>query len=131
MDALLNWLKTWDWGAVLTVLIGLATTYGGSIVILVIGIIKSRIKNFNYQSALENAKIELSNQQLELIENLKNSIVNELTTINSNLLTQNAAAAAERKKIIQDIVDEANEANSEIQEMPIANANDVLDGLEG
>ncbi|MGM9971541.1 MAG: hypothetical protein ACI35W_03970 [Anaeroplasmataceae bacterium] len=129
MDALLEWLKTWDWSAVLATLIGLAATYGGSILILIISLIKTRVKNFNYKQALENAKIDLSNQQLELIENLKDSIVKELSTINSNLMSQNSEAAAEQKKIIQDIVDDANRANEEIQEVSVANASEVLNGL--
>ncbi|MGM9969783.1 MAG: hypothetical protein ACI35S_05240 [Anaeroplasma sp.] len=131
MDALLEWLKTWNWSAVLATIIGLAATYGGSIAVLVIGLIKTRIKNFNYKQALEYAKIELSNKQLELIDNLKESIISELNIINSNLLSQNAEAAKEQKKIIQDIVDDANKANEEIQEIPISDASAVLKSLEG
>lgn len=130
MDALLNWLKTWDWSAVLATLIGLVTAYGGSIALLVIGLIKTRIKNFNYQKALEDAKIELSNQQLKAIEDFKNEMISELSNISNNLISQNAEAQAEQKRIIQSIVDDANEVNKDIQEIPSnTNALDVLNSL--
>lgn len=130
MDALLNWLKTWDWSAVLATLIGLVTAYGGSIALLVIGLIKTRIKNFNYQKALEDAKIELSNQQLKAIEDLKNDTILVLNNISNNLISQNAEAQAEQKRIIQSIVDDANEVNKDIQEIPAnTNALDVLNSL--
>ncbi len=129
MTALLEWLKTWDFSAVLSTIIIFATTYGGSILALVIGLIKTRVKNFQFQEALEKMQIQLSEEQTQKIEEMRKAIVDELTIISANIINNENANALERKKLIQGIIDDANEANAEIQELPVT-ANDVLDSLE-
>ena len=63
MEAFIEWLKGLDYTAIYAMLGAFVTAYGGSIVALVIGLLKQRTKNFNYQQALEKLNIDINEEQ--------------------------------------------------------------------
>ena len=49
MTELFEWLKGLDYTAIYSMLGVFVTTWGGTVVALVIGLLKQRTKNFNYK----------------------------------------------------------------------------------
>ena len=88
MTEFIEWLKGLDYTAIYTMLGTLVTAWGGSIVALVIGLLKQRTKNFNYQQALEKLQLKLSQEQTDKIEALRNDIIASLNEVQKNIYHQ-------------------------------------------
>ena len=58
MTEFIEWLQGIDYTAIYIALGTFVTTWGGSIIALVIGLLKQKTKTFNYQKALEKVQIE-------------------------------------------------------------------------
>ncbi len=128
MSSLLEWLKTWDWNAVLATIIAFISVYGGSIIMLVIGLIKTRLRNINFQESLEKSKIQLSKEQRDQIAAFQQKVLSRLEALEKNIIQNNDAANQERIKILKDALDDANEVTAEVEEIPVnVDANSVLD----
>jgi hypothetical protein len=93
------------------------TAWGGSIVALVIGLLKQRTKNFNYQQALETLQIKLSQEQTDKIEALRVDIVNSLNEVQKNIIVNNNQANEVRMAVINTIVEEANASLDELKQL--------------
>lgn len=126
MNEFIEWLKELDYTAIYAMLGTFTTAWGGSIVALVIGLLKQRTKNFNYQQALETLQIKLSQEQTDKIEALRIDIVNSLGEIQKNIITNNNTANAERMAVINTIVEEANASVEELKQM---SSDEALKGL--
>ena len=133
MNSLLEWLKTWDWNAVLAAIIAFISVYGGSILVLVIGLIKTRLRNINFQETLEKNKIQLSQEQRQQIDLLQQIMLTKLEALEKNIIQNNDAANKERIKILKDALDDADKVTEELEEVKVeelTNANDILAALE-
>ena len=108
MEQFIEWLKGLDYTTIYVLLGGFVATYGGSIVVLVIGLLKQRTKNFNFQQALEQANVKTEQKQIEQIEALRNDIVNMFSEVQKNIIANNKQANEERMAVINQIVEEAN-----------------------
>jgi hypothetical protein len=126
MTEFIEWLKGLDYTAIYAMLGTFVTAWGGSIVALVIGLLKQRTKNFNYQQALEKLQITLSQEQTNKIEELRNDIVNMLGDVQKNIITNNDLANAERMEVINKVVEEANQSVEELKQLT---ADETLKGL--
>ena len=126
MNEFIEWLKGLDYTAIYAMLGTFATAWGGSIVALVIGLLKQRTKNFNYQQALEKLQIQLSQEQTDKIEQLRADIVASLGEVQKNIIVNNENANAERMAVINTIVEEANASVEELRQLT---ADDSLKGL--
>lgn len=126
MNEFIEWLKGLDYTAIYTMLGTFVTAWGGSIVVLVIGLLKQRTKNFNYQQALEKLQITLSQEQTNKIEELRKDIVNSLSEIQKNIIANNNQANEERMAVINQIVEEANASVEELKQLT---ADETLKGL--
>lgn len=126
MNEFIEWLKGLDYTAIYAMFGTLATAWGGSIVALVIGLLKQRTKNFNYQQALEKLQIKLSQEQTEKIEQLRADIVKSLGEVQKNIIVNNENANAERLAIINQVVEEANASVEELKQL---SSDDSLKGL--
>ena len=126
MTEFIEWLKGLDYTAIYAMLGTFVTAWGGSIVALVVGLLKQRTKNFNYQQALEKLQIKLSQEQTNKIEELRTDIVNMLSDVQKNIISNNELANAERMAVINTIVDEANQSVEELKQLT---ADDTLKGL--
>jgi hypothetical protein len=126
MNEFIEWLKGLDYTAIYTMLAAFVTAYGGSIVVLVIGLLKQRTKNFNFQQALEKSNAKINQEQTEKIEALRNDIVNMFTEIQKNIIINNNTANEERMAVINQIVEEANASVEELKQLT---ADESLKGL--
>lgn len=129
MNSLLEWLKTWDWNAVLAAIIAFISVYGGSILVLVIGLIKTRLRNINFQETLEKNKIQLSQEQRQQIDLFQQIMLTKLEALEKNIIQNNDAANKERIKILKDALDDADKVTEELEEVKVeelTNANDIL-----
>ena len=126
MTEFIEWLKGLDYTAIYTMLGTFVTAWGGSIVALVIGLLKQRTKNFNYQQALEKLQINLSQEQTDKIEELRKDIIASLSEVQKNIIINNDNANAERMAVINTIVEEANASVEELKQLT---ADETLKGL--
>lgn len=126
MNEFIEWVKGLDYTALYIALGTFVTAWGGSIVALVVGLLKQRTKNFNYQQALDKVKIQLNQEQTDKIESLRNDIVNMFTEVQKNIINNNNQANEERMAVINQIVEEANES---IEELKQITADETLKGL--
>ena len=117
MEQLIEWLKGLDYTALYAMLGTFVTAWGGSIVALVIGLLKQRTKNFNYQQALEKLQLKLSQEQTDKIEALRNDIVDMLSEVQKNIIANNNLANEERMAVINTIVEEANQSVEELKQL--------------
>lgn len=117
MNELIEWLKGLDYTTIYTMLGTFVTAWGGSIVALVIGLLKQRTKNFNYQQALETLQIKLSQEQTDKIEALRVDIVNSLNEVQKNIIVNNNQANEVRMAVINTIVEEANASLDELKQL--------------
>lgn len=117
MNEFIEWIKGLDYTTIYITLGAFVTTWGGSIVALVIGLLKQRTKNINYQQALDKLQIKLSQEQTDKIEALRGDIVNMFTEVQKNIIANNNQANDERMAVINQIVEEANESIKELQEL--------------
>ena len=93
------------------------TAWGGSIVALVVGLLKQRTKNFNYQQSLEKLQLKLSQEQTDKIEALRNDIVDMFSEVQKNIIANNNLANEERMAVINTIVEEANQSVEELKQL--------------
>ena len=126
MSEIIEWLKGIDYTALYAMLGTFVTAWGGSIVALVIGLLKQRTKNFNYQQALEKLQIKLSQEQTEKIEQLRVDIIASLSEVQKNIIVNNDNANAERMQVINTIVEEANQSVEELKKLT---TDETLKGL--
>ena len=124
MQKLLEWISTLDLSAIYASIVAFISIWGGSIIALVIGLLKTRLKNINYQKALNELNIDLTEKQNKAIEDLRKDLINELHNIQSNILKQDEANAQERLDKIGLLTKEVNEANEEVQKTK--SINDIL-----
>ncbi len=117
MNEFIEWLKGLDYTAIYTMLGTFVATWGGSIIALVIGLLKQRTKNFNYQQALEKLQIELSQEQTNKIEQLRIDIVNSLSEVQKSIIHNNDIANEKRQQVINTIIEETNVSIQELKEL--------------
>ncbi len=131
MESLLEWLKTWDWNAVLATIITFISIYGGSIIALVVGLIKTRLRNINFQETLEKNKIQLSHEQREQINLFQQNMLSRLEALEKNIIQNNSEANQERLKLLKDALEDADKVTAEVGQVTFdeeeTDANAVLD----
>lgn len=132
MKEFIEWLMTLDTTAISAAIVGLITTYGGTLIVLVIGILKSRIKNASFKEAIEKAKLENS-QDLNLkITETQNLLVSILTEIQEDIMAKENASQQERLAALKALTNDVQTASVELEQMVTApkDINDILDELE-
>lgn len=127
MTEVIEWLKGLDYTALYAMLAAFVTTWGGSIIALVIGLLKQRTKNFNYHQTLEKLQIKLSQEQTDKIDQLKGDIVIMLTNIQKDIIVNNDKANEKRMEVINTVAKEAEESLKELKEL---SADEALKGLD-
>lgn len=126
MTEFIEWLKGLDYTALYLMGGAFITTWGGSIVALVIGLLKTRTKNFNYQQALDKLQIKVNQEQTDKIESLRNDIVNMFSEMQRSIIVKNKETSDERMAVINQIVEEANQSVEELKQLT---ADETLKGL--
>lgn len=126
MDAFMEWLQGIDYQTLYATIIAYVTANVGGFIALIIGLLKQRAKNFNFQQVLENAKIELSNENNKRIEDLQVMLYDKLNDLQSNIITSNKEQSEKRIEVMNQIVREANEVINEVNEL---NSNNIFEEL--
>ena len=126
MTEFIEWLKGLDYATIYAMVGTFVTAWGGSIVALVIGLLKQRTKNFNYQQALESLQIKLSQEQTAKIEELRKDIIASLSEVQKNIIINNDNANAERLAVINQTIEEANQSIEELKQIA---SDETLKGL--
>ena len=126
MTEFIEWLEGLDYTAIYIALGTFVATYGGTIVALVVGLLKQRTKNFNYQQELDKLNIKLNQQQTEKIESLRNDIVDMFTEVQKNIIAKNKESSEERMAVINQVIEEANQSVEELKQLT---SDETLKGL--
>lgn len=132
MKEFIEWLMTLDTTAISAAIVGLITTYGGTLIVLVIGILKSRIKNTSFQEAIEKAKLENAQDLNIKITETQNLLVSILTEIQEDIMAKENASQQERLAALKALTNDVQTASVELEQMVTApkDINDILDELE-
>lgn len=132
MKEFIEWLMTLDTTAISAAIVGLITTYGGTLVVLVIGILKSRIKNTSFKEAIEKAKLENAQDLNIKITETQNLLVSILTNIQEDVMAKENASQQERLAALKALTNDVQTASVELEQMATApkDINDILDELE-
>ena len=115
MQNLLNWLQTLDKTTIYTLLITAVTTYGGSMVAIVVGLLKTRLKNINLQQEIKNVELKLLQKQNELFESLNSNLVSNLDDVKSQIIANNKEQELKRLNEIGLIEKQVEETNKNIE----------------
>lgn len=126
MEAFMEWLQGVDYQTLFATIIAYLTANIGGFAALIIGLLKQRTKNFNYQQLLDKAKIELSNENNKRIEDLQVMLYDKLNEVQSNIITSNEAQSQKRIEVMNQIVQEANSVVEEVKEL---NSNSIFEEL--
>ena len=126
MDAFMEWLQGVDYQTLFATIIAYLTANLGGFAALIIGLLKQRTKNFNYQQLLDKAKIELSNENNKRIEDLQVMLYDKLNEVQSNIITSNKEQSQKRIEVMNQIVQEANSVVDEVNEL---NSNSIFEEL--
>ena len=126
MEAFMEWLQGVDYQALFATIIAYLTANLGGFAALIIGLLKQRTKNLNYQQILDKAKIELSNENNKRIEDLQVMLYDKLNEVQSNIITSNKEQSQKRIEVMNQIV---QEANSVVDEVNTLNSNSIFEEL--
>ena len=126
MEAFMEWLQGVDYQTLFATIIAYLTANLGGFAALIIGLLKQRTKNFNYQQLLDKAKIELSNENNKRIEDLQVMLYDKLNEVQSNIITSNKEQSQKRIEVMNQIV---QEANSVVDEVNTLNSNSIFEEL--
>lgn len=123
MQSLIDYLKE-NKDAIMALLITFVTTYGASIIALVIGIVKTRMTANKQKELLYNSRIEEMAKIKEILAEVKKDI------IDSNIKNNNARIT--KLNAIAEAVNVSNNELKEVEVQPSAvqNALDSLDDEE-
>ena len=126
MEAFMEWLQGVDYQTLFATIIAYLTANLGGFAALIIGLLKQKTKNFNYQQLLDKAKIELSNENNKRIEDLQVMLYDKLNEVQSNIITSNTEQSQKRIEVMNKIVQEANSVVEEVNEL---NSNSIFEEL--
>ena len=126
MEAFMEWLQGVDYQTLFATIIAYLTANIGGFAALIVGLLKQRTKNFNYQQLLDKAKIELSNENNKRIEDLQVMLYDKLNEVQSNIITSNKEQSQKRIEVMNQIVQEANSVVEEVNEL---NSNSIFEEL--
>lgn len=126
MEAFMEWLQGVDYQTLFATIIAYLTANLGGFAALIIGLLKQKTKNFNYQQLLDKAKIELSNENNKRIEDLQVMLYDKLNEVQSNIITSNKEQSQKRIEVMNQIVQDANSVVEEVNEL---NSNSIFEEL--
>lgn len=126
MQQFMEWLQGIDYQTLFVTLIAYLTANVGSFVALIIGLLKQRVKNFNYQELLDKTQLELSNENNKKIEDLQAMLYDKLSEIQTNIIVSNKEQSDKRIAAMNQLVVNANNVINEVNEL---NSNNIFEEL--
>jgi hypothetical protein len=132
MEQIIQWLMSLDTTAISAAIVGLITTWGGTIIWLAISSIKNKLKKTQFEEELANSKIENAQELARLLDEFKISVIDRLTDIQQEIIAKDEASQTARLEAIKALANDVQTATVEltqVSETP-ADINTMLDDLE-
>lgn len=125
-EQLIQWLTNLDYGKFFAIIMSWLGVYGGLLLGLIIGIIKTRITKNKIDEKMNLLEAHLTEKQIELVQGVEDRVIEKLSAVETQLITQNVKAQEDRYKLIAGLKEDANEAIEEIKQITV---DDVLNKL--
>lgn len=129
MDGFLEWLKTLDWGNVCAAIWTFVCVYGVSIFSLIIGMLRLKTKNINFQEKLDLMQSKLQQQYFEQLENMKTELIQGIEKIKDNVISVNTELNQKKIEAVNKAVEEAKNSVSTIDPIKSFNIEEAMKGL--
>lgn len=132
MEQIIQWLMSLDTTAISAAIVGLISTWGGTIIWLAISSVKNKLKKTQFEEKLANSEVETVRKVAEMIDEFKISVIDRLTTIQQEIIAKDEASQTARLEAIKALANDVQTATVEltqVSETP-ADINTMLDDLE-
>lgn len=127
MNEISNWIASVDWAVVWGTIIAFLATNIGALFIFLLGWLKQRTKNFNYQKALETLKIDITTEQNEKLAKYQQELIAAIDELQKDIIKNNDGHAQERLEALENLAKEAQQTATEAKEIDI---NSVIEGID-
>ena len=127
MNEVSNWIASVDWAVVWGTIIAFLATNIGALFIFLLGWLKQRTKNFNYQKALETLKIDITTEQNEKLAQYQQELIAAIDGLQKDIIKNNDNHAQERLEALENLAKEAQQTATEAKEIDI---NSVIEGID-
>ena len=132
MEQIMEWLMSLDTTAISAAIVGLISTWGGTIIWLAISSVKNKLKKTQFEEKLANSEIETVRKVAELIDEFKTSVIDRITTIQQEIIAKDEASQTARLEAIKALANDVQTATVELTQMSkdTTDINTMLDDLE-
>ena len=132
MEQIIQWLMSLDTTAISAAIIGLITTYGGTLIWYAVSSMKHKIKKTQFEEALAKNKVETEQELTRQLDEFRSSVLNRITTIQEEIIAKDEASQTARLKAIEALANNVQTATVELTKVTEApkNINSMLDDLE-
>lgn len=114
MEGFLEWLKTLDWSNICAAIWTFVCVYGISLFGLVIGLIRSKIKNSNFLEKLNILELKLNSQYNQKLDELKEILILNLDQMKENIIETNTKLNQEKIEAVHEAVEDAKKIVSNL-----------------
>lgn len=126
-EQLVHWLTNLDYGAFFAMIAAFLAAYGGLLGGLLFFVIKTRLTKLNLEKTLAQFKIKLEQDQLERAEQHKQEIIQAISDVGREMITQNTLAQEKRLEVLNALEEDSKEAIQEVKKLSV---DDVLEKLD-
>lgn len=131
MEQIIEWLMSLDTTAISAAIVGLISTWGGTIIWLAISSIKNKLKKTQFEEELANSKLENAKELAKLMDEFKVSVIDRLTTIQQEIIAKDEASQTARLEAIKALANDVQTATVELTQVSeTSDINSILDDLE-
>lgn len=119
MEHFVEWLTSLNWSALGTIVVTFLTTYAGTLIGLVIALIKTRANKTATQEEIQMAQTQTLNELKSLMADLEQKVIGAMNDSDKKKLAEMSAAVERRAKILQSIATASDEADKKLTEPSI------------
>lgn len=131
MEQIIEWLMSLDTTAISAAIVGLITTYGGTLLLLAISSIKNKIKKTQFEETISQAKLESEQSLNSKMDAFQKNIINILTGIQEDIMSKENASQQERLNTLKALVNDVETSNVTLNKVSDSKDIDkILDELE-
>lgn len=128
MEGLINWLETLDWGVICAAIWTFIVAHISSIILLIIGWLKAKSKNANFQEQLEILKKQQEDLLQQTINDLKKSLIDSVNGMKENIINNNKESY---QKMVDDVHEAIETAKNDVSSLnPINNSFNIKNALK-
>ena len=132
MEQFVEWLMTLDTTAITAAIVGLITTYGGTLIWYAISSMKNKIKKSQFEEALAKNKLENQQELTKQLHDFKTSVIDRITTIQEEIIAKDEASQTARLEAIKSLANNIQTTSVELINNSVTqkDINSILDDLE-